>query len=184
MKNHGRTLLFYAALAASSLSLQGCAATSTTVDAAMVGGAATANTIFHRKDVNLREKNYAAADYMVQQIESYIPRGAPMYTEELSLVREPAITSKLGRVIPVEVGARLRELGYNVILPDDNLPVRTGSYLIGGTYDRIGDVIAVHLRVKEVATGRVIGSFNYTMPTNSDLRKLSEPEAIIYRVAE
>lgn len=141
--------------------------------------------VFRSPDVNLKEKSAAAADYIAPQIKTYIHRETQtVSTQPLGLVKETAVTSEFGRVVPVQIAERLRQLGYDVILPDENGASRTGDFVIGGTYDRDGRDTFVNLRVTETASGKVIGAFDYNMPTTDEIKKLAAPEARIYRIQQ
>lgn len=140
--------------------------------------------IFRSPDVNLNEKSIAAADYIVPQIKTYIKRTDVISTTPLTLAKESAATSEFGRVVPAQIAERLRALGYTVIMPDENGVSPTGKFVIGGTYDRDSRDTFVNLRITNTETGQVVGSFDYNMPSTSEIKKLSNPEARIMRLEE
>ncbi|GJL85810.1 MAG: hypothetical protein DHS20C02_15850 [Micavibrio sp.] len=148
--------------------------------------------VFAREDVNLAEKNYAAADYLVQQIVTFVPKSAPISVQPLTLVGEPAITSELGRKIPEQVGTRLIQLGYNVHLDETMagavqgiaMKERKPQFVLGGTYETLRRDVPINLRMVKASTGKVIGTFDYVLPRSGELRTLSESQAKIYRVSE
>ncbi len=161
-----------------------------TMAAAVVGGVASDFLSF--EEVNLTEKNYAAADYLAGQMEPFVSKNAPIAVRPLTLVREPAISSELGHKIPEEVGMRLEQLGYNV-LPGENAPgsvrdaaIKKGTprFLLGGTYETDRRDVSINLRMVRVETGRVAGAFDYVLPRSGKMRKLSTSEAEIFRVSE
>ncbi|HHK74063.1 MAG TPA: hypothetical protein ENJ57_02735 [Rhizobiales bacterium] len=159
---------------------------------ATMGVGAITKDIFARNDVNLAEKNYAAADYLVQQIVTFIPKSTPIAVQPLTLVGEPAITSALGRKIPAQVGARLMQLGYNVHL-DEAMPGAVQGvsikqskprFILGGTYETNRRDVPINLRMVNASSGKIVGSFDYVLPRSGELRTLSESQAKIYRVSE
>ncbi len=148
--------------------------------------------IFARDDVNLAEKNYAAADYLTQQIVTFVPKSAPIKVQPLTLVGEPAITSELGRKIPEQVGTRLTQLGYNVHLDETMagavqgiaMQERKPQFVLGGTYETNRREVPINLRMVKASTGKVVGAFDYVLPRSGEMRTLSESQAKIYRVSE
>ncbi len=173
----------------SCLLLPGCIDAGTAVTA---GAGAMLQDVFEREDVNLAEKNYAAADYLVQQISAFVPKSAPISVQPLTLVAEPEITSELGQKIPEQVGARLMQLGYNVYL-DETVPGavkgvamtrKEPRFILGGTYETNRRDVPINLRMVNASSGKVVGSFDYVLPRYGELRELSESKAKIYRVSE
>ncbi len=157
---------------------------------------ATAGTIikdiFSRPDVNLTEKNNAAADYLVQQIHSFVSKTAPVAVQPLTLVGEEAITSELGSKITEGVGQRLQQLGYRVHLDETmagavrgtSMKDRKPSFILGGTYEIDGRDVPINLRMVRASDGRVVGAFDYTIPRTGELRAMAEHKATIYRISE
>jgi len=159
----------------------------------IVTGAISAATqgIFSDPKVNLREKNYAAADYLLQQSGNYLNRIGVIVAKPLVESDNPAAPSPLGRRISADVGARLAELGYNLNLkevaaPADKVLYQTPEvvpeFVLSGSYLKKKDKIEVYLRLFENASQKIISSFNYTMPYDSELRKFSEADTQIFRV--
>ncbi len=175
-------------LLGSSLSLSACGLSNFEV----VTGAISAATqgIFSDPKVNLREKNYAAADYLLQQSGNYLNRTGTILAKPLVETDNPAAPSPLGRRISADVGARLAELGYNLNLkevaaPADKVlyqtPEAVPEFVLSGSYLKKKDKIEVYLRLFENASQKIISAFNYTMPYDSELRKLSEADTQIFR---
>lgn len=157
----------------------------------------TANrTIFQRQDVNLTEKNYAAADYLITQAESYIGDADHIAVHGLAATGQPGITSEIGRRIPAEIGVRLSQLGYHMDLSrvqsgaENALGVPAGAstrspaFNLTGSYERGRSDLGVRLQITESATGRVVGAFQYSMPMDREIARLSEPQTRIFKVSE
>jgi len=147
--------------------------------------------IFQNPDVNLRAKNYAAADYIIQQAATFIRKDRDVI-RLIPLVnfRDPQTPSDVGRLIPEQIAARLIQLGYKV---DDthvaSPSVQTGAvktmmdkpaYLLNGHYMDDRPNLNVSLRLTQVQSGRAVGAFDYKMPTNRELRELSKPKPQIF----
>lgn len=159
----------------------------TTMTAAMEG-------VFMRTDVNLKEKNYAAADFLAQRLKPAAGFGRLIAVRALSEVDNPGITSPLGTKIPEEIGLRLMDLGYKVDIrdvatgPNDGLyngvPASAGlpAFVLTGSYLRNRDDMDVHLRVVDAGSGQVVAAFDYKLLLSVEVRKLSETPVRIYRV--
>jgi hypothetical protein len=157
-----------------------------------------ARGIFPQEEVNMTAKNQAAADYMIQQAETFLTKGSTL-VEAVPLrdVQQPDLPpARLGMMIPEQVGIRLAQLGYRMDLDqvltsaDRNFmrpAIRTGEeadYTLSGTYLRRRKDIYISLRIAGTQSGRVIASFDYTIPMNKEINQLSEPKTQIFRVQE
>jgi hypothetical protein len=154
--------------------------------------------IFPQQEVNLTQKNYAAADYLQQQADTFLKKNATLIKAvPLRDVQQPDLPpARLGHLIPEQVGIRLAQLGYRVDLDqvltsaDTNFmrpAIRSGEvpdYTLSGTYLRRRKEIDVSLRIAGTQSGRVIASFDYTVPMNREMGDLSEPKTQIFRVEE
>lgn len=186
---YGKKTLLALALFGAGLSLSACGVTRFEV----VTGAISAATqgIFSDPKVNLREKNYAAADYLLQQSGNYLNRTGVIVAKPLVESDNPSAPSPLGRRISADVGGRLAELGFNMNLQEVAAPSDKSFYkatetvpefMLTGSTLKKKDKIEVYLRLVENASQKIISSFNYTMPYDSELRKLSDADTQIFRV--
>jgi hypothetical protein len=152
-----------------------------------------ARGIFQRQDVNLNEKSYAAADYLIVQAQDFVGRGALIKADVLKEIHQPETSSDIGKVIPEQVGTRLSQLGYNIDLSDVKtaevgtalgMPPqgRKPNFILGGSYKRSRKTLDIGLRITDAGSGRIVGAFDYSMPLNNEIAELSEPKARIYRV--
>ena len=78
--------------------------------------AATSYGVFSSPDVNLKEKNYAAADFIAGKIKNRVRRDQIILAMPLEETDHAGISSPLGAFIPEGIGLRLGELGYNVAI--------------------------------------------------------------------
>ncbi|MCB1682280.1 MAG: hypothetical protein KDI61_06575 [Alphaproteobacteria bacterium] len=154
------------------------------------GIAAATQGIFSDPKVNLREKNYAAADYLLQQSGNYLNRTGVIEAKPLSESDNPAAPSALGRKISDDVGMRLSELGYNVNRVEVATPVDKGLYggpeaypefLLTGSYLKKKEKIEVYLRLIDTKEQKIISAFDYSMPYDSEIRRLSDADTQIFR---
>ncbi len=157
------------------------------------GVAATANGIFDSPKVNLREKDAAAADYLLQQSGNYINREDIIAAKPLYEADHAGVSSPLGRKISSDIALRLSELGYNLDLhevasPSDKAISSVGAaypqYILSGTYliIRKKRKVAVSLRISDAGSGKMISAFDYTMPLTGEIDRLSRGETRIFRI--
>jgi hypothetical protein len=159
------------------------------------GGYAWYKKNYAPDDINLTEKNYAAADYLTQQADDYIGEYELIKVRPLTSTDAPQLTSELARVIPAQVGTRLAQLGYRMDLsevvhesdesfytsPEKN---REPKHILTGTYKQGKDALEVSLRMVETSDKRIIGAFEYQIPYSRALRAMSQPEAQIFVVEQ
>jgi hypothetical protein len=144
--------------------------------------------------VNMKEKNYATADYLIDRAKHYMKPGDKIKAMPLLDVQEPRLITRFGKQVPEQIGERLGQLGYNVDLsavstdanpafaaapqPVTNSPkfILSGSYL-----RRTSSTLDMRLYIKDAATGFERGSFDYTLRRTGDIRKNSEPKPMIYK---
>lgn len=154
------------------------------------------SSLFVGPRVNVTEQNYAAADFLVGQVQTFISkRNDSIKVVELVDTDEPELHSPVGKSVPMEIGSRFSQLGYQVDLSD----VATGAeaefldsasvyknvkhdFLIAGNFSRKIKEIEIRLRVVEASTGRVISSYNYILPFSRDVRRDATPETRIIRM--
>lgn len=145
---------------------------------------------FLGEDVNLNEKSYAAADYIVGQARTYIYDYDLISVESLVSLDTPNLTSDFARIVPEQMGARFVQLGYRMDLsavapevdqafsktPDQN---KNPDLILKGTYRVVSLGMEVSMRlVKD--NGRVVGAFTYHIPYDRDVKKLAEPKPKIF----
>lgn len=145
------------------------------------------------KNVNMTEKSYAAADYLVQQAGNQLNTDQLTRVYALNNLDAPQLSSKLALSIPEQVGQRLVQLGYSMDIsqvvhhadtsfsqaPEQD---QTADNALGGTYSQDEQGIHVNLRMTKIQTGKVFATFSYLVPLNRETRKLAEPEAKIMSI--
>lgn len=176
------------------LLLSGCAAA--TANAVLGKAGSNFYQYFSQDDPNLIEKNYAAADYLVQQATTFIRKDRDVIkASPLTDIEEPEVFTTIAKVIPEQVGTRLSQLGYKVdmsevseavdevYLQGINVKQDAARFILSGTYrERDRSNLDVSLRIVDVKTGRFVGGFDYILPVRGGLRELSKPETRIFRV--
>lgn len=157
----------------------------------LVSGLTTAAMydVFKRTDVNLRAKNYAAADFIESRMNGFVGKQDSLALSPLIQTDNMAITSPLGRNIPKGIGLRLNELGYNVKLGEAintgkpmKLENNASKFTLGGTYLRGKKNVDITLQVIENATGKLVTRFEYQLPLTREIKDLSNTETRIFRV--
>ncbi|MBX2834883.1 MAG: hypothetical protein KTR28_07915 [Micavibrio sp.] len=174
----------FALLSAAIISLAGC--TAAFLDTAAHG-------IFLQEETKLLEKNYAAADYLVQQARHFAKDDDLVVALTLTDIDQPDMTSEFGRLVPEQVGTRLAQLGYNmnmknVAAVETNYvgykPVkgeRTDFYL-GGNYKRNRADMDISLKMTDANNGQIVAVFNYSLPMTRDIADMTQPKPIIMRL--
>ena len=155
--------------------------------AAAVALGATSYGVFSDPDVNLKQKNYAAADFLVSRLDRSIPSNAVITFEPLEEADHRGISSPLGTAIPEGVGLRLGELGYSVLL-DKVAPYNNRSLyphpsyhgqpqlVLRGAYAVKKTDVDVFLRLFNTQSNKIEAQFDYTMPLSREIKKLAETE--------
>jgi len=146
-------------------------------------------------DVNVKEKSFAAADYLDQHIRTFIKakhsiEAQPLYfttpSEDNTNDLEGDL-SYLARVVPYQIGTRLAELGYNVDLkPVSEMPnagytgeaFQSSRFILTGTMHpmeerfRIYDSVIVKINVTDRRSGKAVGSFEYNLASGRKVNDL------------
>jgi hypothetical protein len=144
-----------------------------------------ANNIFVEKKTNFAEKNYAAADYLIQQAKSYVSRYDVITAQPLSDIDQPGMSSTFGKMVPEQMGVRLSQLGYTVDL--DNVAISPDlAYLrpADGYIQNKRDDMDVSLRMIDARNNQVVAVFDYTLPMTREIADLAKPQAQIIRLPE
>lgn len=183
-------VLCAASLLLSGTLLTGCEVTNFQIATTAI--TAATQGLFSDPKVNLREKNYAAADYLLQQSGNYLNRTGVIEARALTEADNPAAVSALGRRMTDDIGQRFAELGYTVNLRYVSSKVDSTLYppgaqeapqfILSGSYLKKDKKLEVYLRIFEPGTQRVVSSFNYTMPYSSEIRRLAEADTQIIRL--
>ncbi len=137
-------------------------------------------------DVNIKEKNYIAADYLAGLTHATVNKRAIIVPEPLMHANNSGMTSPFGYLVTEQIGSRFAQLGYNVQIPDKNNPAagvdpRKGIAL-RGTYLPSGGAANISLRLVNRATNQILGAYDYTLPVNGEIAELMEDRPIVFRV--
>lgn len=151
---------------------------------------------FDREETVLIEKNYAAADYLIQQADAFINRRYDLIiVEPLTDTTQPLASPDINRRIPEQVGVRLSQLGYRMDLSKVAGSVETNylkpaiksgekpDFVVLGNTTRRGGEMDVSLRILDIKAQRVVAAFDYIIEINSrDLRDSAKPKPKIMRL--
>lgn len=148
------------------------------------------DTVFQRQDINLPEKNQAAADLIISQAQTHITKHTPISVAPLSEFLQPEISSAFGAMVTEQIGVRLSQLGYNVQLEyvsayTDMRPPKpeTPEILLTGTYNPGYNHVSVSLRMLNIKTRRIIASFDYELPLTREIGDLIQPQPRIFKLS-
>lgn len=149
---------------------------------------------FFGTPVNMREKNYAMADYLIDRAKNYMRPGTKIKAMPLQDIQEPRLVTPLGKQIPEQIGARLAELGYNVDLSEVSTDVNpayapvpepvtyTPDFILGGSYIRKGSNLELRVSIKDANSGFERASFDTVLERVGNIRKDTTQKPVIYRV--
>lgn len=154
-----------------------------------------ANGIFVQEEVNFSEKNYAAADYLIQQAKSYISRYAHIEARPLTDVQQPDMGSTFSKMVPEQIGIRLSQLGYQVNLgrvataedtnylkPSDESLSKSGDFILSGSFMRNRTDMDISMRIIDAENNQVIAVFDYKLPLTREVAELAKPKPKIIRL--
>lgn len=176
-----RTVCSCLVLAAASITLTGCSETMKDF---------TSRPLFLDQDVNLPQKNHAAADLLISQAQSNLTNQTPIAVAPLNELLQPEISSAFGAVITEQVGVRMSQLGYNVQLDyvtgytdlQAATPEKPEIILTGNYNPRRRDV-AISLRMADLQSKRIIASFDYTVPRTREVEEMIKPQPRVFRLS-
>lgn len=168
---------------------------------ATAGLAAATHGVFSNPDVNLKEKSYAAADFLYQDLKKSkirkdtldIPYARKIEFHPLVELDNPAITSDFGFEVSEWVGRRFTELGFDTYLekvsPEKNKDLYTSpeqfeqvDLKLNGTYAVRDKHIDVMLRIFDVNKEELVANFDYAIPLNREIRNMAKTDARIFKV--
>jgi len=144
------------------------------------------------RDANLKERNYAAADYLVSRSGKYIDKKTVIVPEPLIHMNDTGMTSPFGAEVSYQIAERFDQLGYNVRLvqnnpaqPRDGVFVRSDEGVaIGGLYEPHWNSAEIKLRLIDRRTGEVLSFFDYSLPINWQTHGSVKDRPTAYRVQE
>lgn len=168
---------------------------------AIIGGTylgASSMGAFDEAENRLIEKNYAAADYLIQQADAFINRRYDLIqAEPLADSIQPLASPDINRRIPEQIGVRLSQLGYRMDLSkvagsaDTNYLKPTISkgekpdFILSGNSTRRGSEMDVSIRIVDIKAQRVVAAFDYFVDiSNRDLRESATPKPKIIRMTD
>lgn len=151
----------------------------------------------------MAEKNYAAADMLIQQARSYIKADTPIKVLPLRDMEKPQDVTPLGRMIARQIGGKFVQLGYHVkesglngdmIMPaqvnpqntlDAGATQRRGQYQVDaarplqimGHYASGREKLHVTLNLINPDQDRILAAYDYAIPMNRDIRHLNKTRA-------
>lgn len=130
--------------------------------------------VVQQKRVNLLNSSYAAADILAQQSSRRFPLEVPLVVsdlqENIDMTQEPVIAHpKVGKVLSEQMRMRFTQLGYT--LADENRVQGKNHGDVSGTYEIRDGTMAVSLRMVDRRNGRLVGTYDYSLPVTYDIKK-------------
>ena len=171
------------------MSLTGCET------AIMSGGTLLAHDLFNQQPHNFTAQNYAVADYLIQQAETYIDRTSLIIAKPLIDMQTPKMTSTLAKLIPEQIGVRLSQLGYRANLKAVSTTPETiylgagedgeeADFILTGHYFRAKSGLDIKTRIIDIKNDRIVASFDYTIDYDAEVRDLAAPKPVIVKLSE
>ena len=144
----------------------------------------------------MSEKNYAAADYLIQQAHGYVSKYAYIKAMPLTDVIQPEMASTFSKMVPEQIGVRLSQLGYRVnldrvALAEDTNYLSPGDmggkepdFLLSGSFMRTRTDMDVSVRLIDPQNNQVVAVFDYKLPLTRDIADLAKPKPKIMRIGQ
>jgi len=157
-------------------------------------GLVAADQIINEEDPNFAAQNYAVADFLIQQADTFIGRNAIIAAEPLTDIQTPEISTTIAKLIPEQIGIRLSQLGYRMDLSQVTTTADTNylrpamgknekpDFIITGNYlRRTNNDVDVKTRIVDLKNNRILAVFDYSMYMTRGVRDLSTPKPKIFR---
>lgn len=144
------------------------------------------------RDANLKERNYAAADYLISRSGAFINKRTILVPEPLIHVNNTGMTSPFSTEVTYQIAERFADLGYNVRLVQDNpAQPRSGVTIgsregvaIGGLYEPHWNSADIKLRLIDRQTGEILSFFDYSLPVNWETADSIKNRPTAYRLQD
>lgn len=160
-------------------------------------GIVAADQIINEEDPNFAAQNYAVADFLIQQAETFIHPDDLIAAEPLTDIEAPEISTTIAKLIPEQIGIRLSQLGYRMDLSqvttsNDTSYLRPAmkknekpDFIITGNYLRkTNRDVDVKTRIIDLKNNRIVAVFDYPIHMTRGVRELSEPKPKIIRTTQ
>ncbi|MFK7839979.1 MAG: FlgO family outer membrane protein [Bdellovibrionales bacterium] len=160
-------------------------------------GIVAADQIINEEDPNFAAQNYAVADFLIQQADTFIGPNDLITTEPLTDIQSPEISTTIAKLIPEQIGIRLSQLGYRMDLSEvttsnDTSYLRPAlnknekpDFIITGNYLRkTKRDVDVKTRIIDLKSNRIVAVFDYSMTMTRGVRELSTPQPRIIRTTK
>lgn len=173
------------------MSLSGCTAV-------LAGaGIVAADQYINEEDTNFAAQNYAVADFLIQQADTFIGPRSLVLAEPLTDIQAPEISTTIAKLIPEQIGIRLSQLGYRMDLTkvttsaDTNYlrpsvePNEKPDFILTGNYLRRNSRdVDVKTRIIDLKNNRIVAVFDYQIEISRSARDLSKPKPKIIRTTQ
>ncbi len=160
-------------------------------------GVVAADQIINEEDPNFAAQNYAVADFLIQQADTFIKRDDLIAAEPLTDIETPEISTTIAKLIPEQIGIRLSQLGYRLDLGEVTTTADTNylrpsmksgekpDFIITGNYLRKSNKdIEVKARIVDLKNQRIVAVFDYPIHMTRGVRGLSTPKPKIIRTTQ
>ena len=181
----------FALIPLSLLALAGC------THAIVGAGIIAADQIINEEDPNFAAQNYAVADFLIQQAETFIGPNDLVTAEPLTDIQSPEVSTTIAKLIPEQIGIRLSQLGYRMDLSQVTTTADTSylrpslkpgekpDFIITGNYLRKTDRdIDIKTRIIDLNQNRIVAVFDYPIHMTRGVRELSTPKPKIIRTTQ
>lgn len=142
------------------------------------------------------QANYTAVDNLLASLKAPLNPGTPIIVATLVNIDALTESSRLGRLVSEQLGARLTRLGYSVVelklRGDIFVKQREGELLLSrevrditashkahavvvGTYSEARDYTYLNLKIVGVQNNIVLAAHDYTLPIDTNVRELLAP---------
>lgn len=180
-------LIFIILSALILMTVAGCSGwTDRTMD--YLGKRPTTGPFFKEDNTPMVQLNYNAANQIASQLFDRLPAGSPI-TVTMFRMRGNDVQSDFAKIVTEQIASRIAQLGFAVVAdsskfpttPDDDGNPAPIKCVLAGAYSVGSEKISLTAAVSDLDDGEILGSYDWTVPLNSETRALlpiKDPEYI------
>ena len=144
-----------------------------------LGKRPTTGKFFEEDTTPIVETNYKAAIEIGEQLEERLPAASPI-TVSVFRMRESQLQTTLAQVVTEQIASKLAQQGFAIVADSSKFPTTSPDdkdvpltrCVLAGAYTVGPELIFVTAAVSAVSDGEILGSYDWTLPLNSETRAL------------
>ncbi|MBI1326772.1 MAG: hypothetical protein GC136_03925 [Alphaproteobacteria bacterium] len=131
----------------------------------------TWDSLSGEEEINLTAMNYAAADILGQQVKGRLHWRGTMGVAPLQPMKPIEAPAAIQTVVVHQIASRFVQLGIRMM----EGPGQSARYLLTGHYNDNYEKVDISLRVIDLEKNEILGTYDYILPMNSEVRDLVRP---------